>query len=183
MPVRKGKQKHNIIPKTRLHEIAHVSERYTLKGVIWCWGVPPRHTSCLQMTKLWFFASASFDNVAISEDSSPAICSHYEANYGWMSRQFPDNCQCSRERQYSLTLLASSSFSYWWLCTRTLKYSSILGAGAHYTLPQLWRDSIPPSFCCTCHQQRLAHPQWTVSFFSVYQSRVSISVSFNTFHR
>lgn len=54
--------------------------------------------------KTLFFTSTIFDNIAIWEDSSPAIFSHYKANYSWMSRQFPDNHWCCGDRHWFLLL-------------------------------------------------------------------------------
>lgn len=100
----------------------------------------------------------------------PAICSRYGANYGRMSRQFPDNRQCCRKTivptpALSFSFLFFYYFCWWWYISLCLKYGSILGAGAHYSLPRSCRDSIPSSVCWTCHQQRPAHPHWTLSFF------------------
>lgn len=127
--------------------------------------------------KTLFFTSTIFDNIAICEDSSPAIFSHYKANYSWMSRQFPDNHWCCEERHWSLLL---SFFSRWWqyisLCSWNLKYSTILSAGAYYSLPRSCRDSVPQSVGWTWHQQRVAHSQWTAAFSylsSVFHSYVS----------
>lgn len=131
-----------------------------------------------------FFASASFDNMAISEDSSTTICSHYEANYGRMSRQFPDNCQCSRERQYSLTLPSSTSF-----------FISADGGCAVEPSSIAPFSELEPIILCPSSGEIQFHHQtdvltrllyWLIPsglfHFFVYQSCVSIWVSFNTFH-
>lgn len=125
------------------------------------------------------FSRTQFLITAIWEDSSPAIFSHYKANYSWMSRQFPDNHWCCGDRHWSLLL---SFFFCWWqyisLCSWNLKYSSILSAGAYYSLPRSCRDSIPQSVCWTWHQQRVAHSQWAAAFSflsSVFHSHVPLN--------
>lgn len=137
----------------------------TKKGVIWC------HGAALPLANergLCFFSQAQF---LITWQSGrthpPAICSRNGANYGRMSRQFPDNRQCCRETIVPTPALSLSIFCYfcwWWYISLCLKYGSILGAGAHYSLLRSCRDSIPPSVCWTCHQQRPAQPHWTLPF-------------------
>lgn len=132
--------------------------------------------------KTLFFTSAIFDNIAIWEDSSLAIFSHYKANYSWMSRQFPDNRWCCRDRHWSLLL---SVFFCWWqyisLCGWNLKYSSILSAGANYSLLRPCRDSIPQSVCWTWLQQEWPIPsglQLSLPYLLFFTHTSSLNVSF-----
>lgn len=122
--------------------------------------------------KFWFYSN-------LGGLIPPTICSCYGANYGRMSRQFPDNRQCCRETivptpALSFSFLFFYYFCWWRYISLCLKYGSILGAGAHYSLPRSCRDSIPSSVCWAW-QKRPAHPHWTLSFF-LFQSYVSGSV-------
>lgn len=134
--------------------------------------------------KTLLFMWAIFDNITVWKGTHPwAIFSHYKANYGWMSRQFPHNHWCFGDRHWPLTpVLSFCWWQYFSLRCWNLKYSSILSAGAYYFVPQPCRDSIPQWVCWSWHQQREAHSQWTAALAFLYSVCFSHSFLFTKPH-
>lgn len=77
-----GKKKDGVKKKRKKRGIRIGARGKIERGVeVWGGGLMKWFPLLFANVKTLFFTSAIFDNIAIWEDSSPAIFSHYKANY------------------------------------------------------------------------------------------------------